>query len=204
MNKVIALLIIAICIFALSACDTATNNTPVNNNEAEQTTTNQTEISNGETTTTGNGIVVNEIENLASAKLLAETKFVEKEELPEDIKYLADLGEALGLKLDFASEVYTKSDMSSEEFDTLHDYSFLYTRDDKSAKITLSKEETPLRDYFFNTTQESSKIDGTNVVVSKFEDKYIVRFNYKDINFDVETNGMSQEEMVSFVKEILK
>ncbi len=204
MKKLFVLFIIAICIFALSACDTNKPTTPVNNNPVEQTTTGQTENTNNETTPVVDNIVVNEIENLASAKILAETRFVDKETLPEDLKYLANLGESLGLKLDNSAEIYTKSDLEGEDFDELHDYSFFYSRDNKSAKINLSRIDTPLRDCFFNTTQESSRINGTNAVVSSYEDKYFVRFNYNNINFDVETNGLSQEEMVGFVTEIVK
>ena len=154
--------------------------------------------------TKSEGIVINEIENLASAKIMAESKVIEKDNLPDDLKSLTELPLPDGIQLLMMSEIYTKSDMKKEEFDVLHDYHFLYSDDaEKNIIIHASKVEVPLRDYFFQADNAVSEIYGTDVIISRYENKFIARFSHQDIHFDVETNGLTQNELVELIQNII-
>ena len=155
------------------------------------------------TNATDNPIVINEIDDIAFTKLMAESKVIEKEELPEELAHVADLSTPAELYM--ISTIYTKSDMTKEDFDVLHDYAFLFSDDiEINISIKASKEGTPLRDYFFNSEKEVSNIDGAAVIISQYEDRYYAQFENGDYTFDVETSGMNQEQLVEIIKNIIQ
>ena len=49
-----------------------------------------------------------------------------------------------------------------------------------------------------------SKIGDVNVIISKYEKMYVATFKYKEINFDIETNGITEEELVNLLESIIK
>ena len=152
----------------------------------------------------GDSIKINEIETLASAKILANSEVIEKDKLPEKLQYIVDLGEHEGVRNTMISGVYTKSDYSKEEYDILHDYSFLFGDDDqKSIKVNLSLTGTPLRDYFFESTDEISSIEGIEITLYNFRDRYLARFSNNEVNFGVESQGISEEDFISFIKSLI-
>ncbi len=180
---VLAICFVVLGVFALSGC----NNSKVENNEGK------------------NSIKINEIETMASAKLMADSKVITKEELPENLQNLADLGSNVGVENNMITEIYTKSVPSSETFDELHDYSFLFSDDEeKSIKLNLSLIGTPLRDYFFQSSNNVSTISGVEVLLFQFRDRYLVQFSNAGINYDIETQGISQTDVVSFVESLIK
>ena len=153
------------------------------------------------------GININQIEVMASAKLLAESKVIEKENLPEDIAYIAEAGNMTGLKLDMISGLYTKSGASGasgDEFDKLHDYKFLFSNEEKTAQVSICTFGAPLRDYFFQASSNESDLLGIEAIVYKFKDRYIVRVERNGINYDIETSGMDENEMSFFVTEVVR
>ena len=40
--------------------------------------------------------------------------------------------------------------------------------------------------------------------ISKYEDKYIVNLEKGEYHFDIETNGLTEDEMIKVVSEVLK
>ena len=150
-----------------------------------------------------NNVIINDIDVMASAKLLAESKIIDQNDLPTEVKYIADV-EVANLSLDMISEVYTKSNASQEEFDILHDYNFLFSNEENSAKISLCMNGKPLRDYFFQSEEVVSNYDGIDTIFYRFKDNYIVRFEKNGINFDIETSGISKDDMLLLVQEVMK
>lgn len=151
-----------------------------------------------------NTVSINNIEDLIMTKLLVDSKELTKEDLEDDLSFMKDFNIADN-KLDTIFAYYTKGDTSKEEFNVLHDYVFMYSNQEntKNVKVSLSKVGKPLRDYFFNTTSDISKVAGTDVVISKYEDKYIANFEKDGINIDVETKGFTQTEMVKVIEDII-
>lgn len=149
-----------------------------------------------------NNIKINEIQNMASAKIMAESKLIEKDELPAELIKLTNVA---GNEASMITELYTKSDLTKEEFDLLHDYVLSYFNEEENQriKISVTKEEKPLRDYFFQTTDYISNIDGYNVKVSKYEEKYIVNLEKGEYHFDIKTIGLTEDEMIGVVRDVL-
>ena len=149
-----------------------------------------------------NEIVINEITDMSFTKLLAESKVIEKEDLPSELKHIAEA--VMPAKLEMITAIYTKSDYMSEEFDVLHDYSFLFS-DDLAINIIVkaSTEDVPLRDYFFNSEKIASKIEGVEVTISGFEDRFIAQFKNGEFSFDVETTGISAKQLVDVIQKII-
>ncbi len=151
-------------------------------------------------------IVINKIDDMVMAKLAVESKILERADLPSDIRYLADVIPVDNAKLSHISAYYTKSDFEQEEYNVLHDYicSYFDEENEKNLKISASKEGKPMRDYFFNTTNDVSTINGTPVTISQYEDKYIATFSMGRYQFDIETNKLSEEELVYVIKIVLE
>ena len=132
---------------------------------------------------------------------MADSKLIEKNDLPIELIGLTNVA---GNEASMITALYTKSDITKEEFDVLHDYVLNFFNDEQSIKISATKEEKPLRDYFFQATDDISNIDGHDVKISKYEDKYIVNLEKGEYHFDIETNGLTEDEMIKVVSEVLK
>lgn len=79
-----------------------------------------------------------------------------------------------------------------------------YTKDDVGTiEIAFSEVGAPLRDYFMNSQNEVSKIGEVEVVISQFEDKYLVTFDIDGLYFDIETKGISESELVELLNSII-
>lgn len=86
----------------------------------------------------------------------------------------------------------------------LHDYVFEYqTENNGEVFIAICKDEEPLRDYIFDFKGEKSKIGDIELEISQYNNAYIVTFNYNDINYDIETKGISEDELLELLKSIL-
>lgn len=97
---------------------------------------------------------------------------------------------------------YKDADLPDEY--RLHDYVFRYRTDnDGEIRIAICKGESPLRDYFFMFDGEKSKIGNTELEISKYEEQYLVNFEFNNINYDIETNGITEEELVELLTSII-
>jgi hypothetical protein len=151
-----------------------------------------------------NMINVNEIEDLASAKIMAESKVITKNELPADLAYIADIRVPNNMKLTMINEIYTKSDMTKEEFNVLHDHDFLFSDDNnRTISVKVSKVGSTLRDYFFQSENKVSTINDINVVISQFRNRYIETFTVDNYSFDVETTGLTLIESIDIVQSLI-
>lgn len=110
------------------------------------------------------------------------------------------------------SALYVKSNQSKNnaEYDKLNNYIILYKvkdndKDFKEISISFSKENKPLRDYYFSSKNEKkSNINGTELDIYQYEKSYFTIFTYENINFDIETYNVGQEELISLLKQIIK
>lgn len=86
-----------------------------------------------------------------------------------------------------------------------HDYVFEYkAENDGEVRIALCKEEEPLRDYFFEFKGKKSKIGNTELEISQYKNDYLVTFKFDNINYDIETKGISEYELVELLNSIIK
>ena len=109
-------------------------------------------------------------------------------------------------KLASCSTLYTSSSLESDTYDFLHDYIFDYEKsDDENITVTFSEVEEPLRDCFVETENANkiSKIHDTDVVITEFGNSYTVTFKHNNIYFDIETHGISQDELVKMLVSII-
>ena len=119
--------------------------------------------------------------------------FIENLLIPEEYKF------------ENSYTVYTRENKEIEEYNVLHDYILNYRKDDLSnIKIAFSKIEEPIRDYYILEGDKTSKIVDVELKISQCEEMYIVTFKYKDIYFDIETTGITEEQLVSLLKSIIE
>ncbi len=101
---------------------------------------------------------------------------------------------------------YFRENKESKEYDILGNYEIIYDNgNDKSIKVSYSKDNKPARDYYFS--EEGSKttiISGIELKIYKFENTYFTEFKFNDYNFDIETNNISEEELSNLLVSIIK
>ena len=78
-----------------------------------------------------------------------------------------------------------------------HDYVFEYqTENGGEVTIAICTMDEPLRDYFILCDNpERSEINGFPVVIYGYKGNYVVQFTYEYINYDIETNNITQKEL---------
>ncbi len=85
-----------------------------------------------------------------------------------------------------------------------HDYVFEYkTENDGEIRIALCKEEEPLRDYYFEFKGKKSKIGNTELEISQYNNNYMVTFEFNNINYDIETENITENELSELLQSIL-
>lgn len=95
---------------------------------------------------------------------------------------------------------------NSNQYNELQQYDFYYGNKDKTRSITLAiafKDKTPIRDYYFLNIEKKSKIGEVELEITQYEDSYLVIFSYKDVNYDIETHGITQDELIEFLKSLI-
>lgn len=86
----------------------------------------------------------------------------------------------------------------------LHDYVFEYRTDSYGEiRIAICKGESPLRDYYFMFEGKKSKIGNTELEISKYEDQYLVNFEFNNINYDIETSNITEDELLELLTSII-
>ena len=148
---------------------------------------------------------INILKNVEMINLDADTKTIELGQLPEEFMFIENLLIPEEYKFENSYTVYTRENKEIEEYNVLHDYLLNYRKDDLSnIKIAFSKIEEPIRDYYILEGDKTSKIGDVELKISQCEKMYIVTFKYKDIYFDIETTGITEEQLVSLLKSIIE
>lgn len=147
---------------------------------------------------------INKIKAMLSASLDADTKTIEIEKLPEKFEFIKNIKMPEEYKIESGYNVYTKNDINKSEYNVLHDYVFNYRKDSMNQIIiAFSEIEKPLRDYYITGGDKVSKIGNIELIISQYKDMYIVTFNFKDIYFDIETTGITENELLELLQSIL-
>lgn len=147
---------------------------------------------------------INQMQEASIAKFDADVQTVEITSIPEKFEFINNIELPSEYKLDSSYEIFTRENLITE-CDLLHDYAFNYSKDyENSIKVAFSEVEEPIRDYFLNNSKKTSKIGDVDVIISQYEKMYVATFRCKDIYFDIETNGITEEEMINLLESIIK
>lgn len=154
-------------------------------------------------------IYINDLSNTTQEELCidADVKIINNLSIP----YFEEIG-SIVVPNDFdnnhdAYAIYVKSDRDSNEYNTLQCYVFNYsnTKNDRHIRVSFSKENKPIRDYYYS--EEGSKIstiNDTQLKIFKYNETYFTEFNYKGINFDIETKSVTEQELADLLLSIIK
>lgn len=150
-----------------------------------------------------NELNINKLKVSAMVSLDADVKIIKLEDLPEKFEFIENISLPEEYKLEESYIVCTRDDKESNEYNILHDYVFSYVKDNNKIKIAFSELEEPLRDYFIESGDKISKIGDVEFIIYQSEEMYIVTFSYQNINFDIETTGITEDELVNLLQSII-
>ena len=90
--------------------------------------------------------------------------------------------------------------------EAVHDYVFEYSKGDGRITAAVCGFEAPLRDYYFVIDDGStpSYINDTEVKFYRVNDSYMVEFLYSGAHYDIESAGVSLEDLTRFLAGLLK
>ena len=100
-----------------------------------------------------------------------------------------------------------ESQMAEKQYDILNNYSFVYssTKNQRRINISFSKENEPIRDYFFTEeNSKNSKINNVELKIYNYEETYFTKFIYNNYYFDIETRNITEEELITLLKSIMQ
>ena len=138
---------------------------------------------------------INPMQGASMAKLDADVKF----------GFINNIALPSEYKLDNSYELFTRENFNTTEYSLLHDYVFNYSKDyENTIKVAFSEVGEPIRDYFLDDSKKVSKIGDVDVIISQYEKMYVATFKCKEIYFDIETNGITEEELVNLLESIIK
>lgn len=106
-----------------------------------------------------------------------------------------------------SDESISKADCIQGEYDKLINYKIYYENKNtnRNIEISFSKDNKPIRDYYFSDEgSKESTINGTSLIINQSGTTYFTEFTYRDINFDIETRGITEEEFLKFLKSIIR
>ena len=148
---------------------------------------------------------INPLQGASMAKLDADVQTGEISSLPEKFEFINNIALPSEYKLENSYEVYTRENYDNAEYSSLHDYVFNYSKDyENTIKVAFSEVGEPIRDNFLDDSKKISKIGDVDVIISQYEKMYVATFKCKGIYFDIETNGITEEELVNLLESIIE
>lgn len=151
---------------------------------------------------------INNISNLGMSKLNAEIK--NGVNIPYPFKVDENNNQEIVIPKDLTQYknfiVYTKKDKDSKEYNFIANYIMIISNgDDREIEIKYSKENTPLRDYYFSEDgSKTTTINGIDLKIYKYKENFYTAFKYNDYNFDIETSNITEQEFSNYLVSILK
>lgn len=106
-----------------------------------------------------------------------------------------------------AHKIYVKPDRDGQEYNILQSYVVNYSniKNERNIRVSFSKENKPIRDYYFSEEESKmSKINNIELKIFKYNELYFTEFNYKGINFDIETTNITEQEIIDLLLSIIK
>ena len=144
---------------------------------------------------------INPLQGASMAKLDADVI----SSLPEKFEFINNIALPSEYKLENSYEVYTRENYDNAEYSSLHDYVFNYSKDyENTIKVAFSEAGEPIRDNFLDDSKKVSKIGDVDVIIFQYEKMYVATFKCKGIYFDIETNGITEEELVNLLESIIE
>ena len=152
---------------------------------------------------------INKIKDMASLDIdlrKIDAKREEIENISNKFIFMRNIEIPKDLSLKNSYMLYTRSDFEVKVYDLLHDYVFNYSDEKEERKITIvfSEVEEPLRDYYFGEGKKKSKIGDVEVKISQYKELYMATFTYNEVNFDIETKGITENELVELLVSIIE
>lgn len=146
---------------------------------------------------------INELDSVVSHKFDAISKNVDEKDLKYEFSFYEELVNS-NLLEDYKVEgIYIKD--SNQKYNKLNNYVVSSYKEDKSIMIAFSKDNEPLRDYFFDDNGEKyTTINGENIKIYSYENSYMTVFSYKGIKFDIETSNVDVNEFRNILELIIK
>lgn len=105
-----------------------------------------------------------------------------------------------------ADVIFTK-DNTTDDYTNLNCYVYNYYNDTgaRNIRLSFSQNNKPIRDYYFSKENtKTSNINNYELIIYQYNQVYFVEFSYQGYNFDIETNNITQEELISLLKSIIK
>ncbi len=147
---------------------------------------------------------INRIKEAGLAKFDADIENINTEKLPGELKFMETIIIPTEFKLVDMYKIYVRSNRDIKKYDLLHDYVFEYQKDEENdIRIAISTVENPIRDYYLGENNEISRIGDVELKITQYEKMYMASFRVKDIYFDIETQGITESELVETLKSII-
>lgn len=158
--------------------------------------------------TNNNNIIINNIETLGAYRIDADIREIDNIDNTlidyinvEDLKIPNDLNDIS------YSAIYGRKNIDIKIYDKLINYQYAYsdTKTKRNIVISFSKENKPVRDYYFSDRgSKQSTINGVKLTIYNYEEVYMTEFIYNNINFDIETSNIKEEELILLLQSIIK
>lgn len=150
-----------------------------------------------------NSFSINELDSVASRKLDAISKDVNENNLKNEFSFYEKLIKFDLLKNYNVEGLYIKD--NNGKYNVLNNYVISNYIEDKSIMIAFSKDNEPLRDYFFDDKGDKyTTINGENIKIYSYKNSYMAVFSYNGVNFDVETKNVDVNEFKNILELIVK
>ena len=141
---------------------------------------------------------------MGSMRLDADIRIIEMNELQEKFNFIQNVKVPEEYKFKDSYNIFVKSNIDIKKYDKLHDYVFVYQKDElNDIQIAFSEVGEPLRDYYLGEMKKKSKIGDVEVIISKYKEMYNAIFKKNNIYFDIETNGITESELVNLLVSII-
>lgn len=146
---------------------------------------------------------INDLGGVASRKFDAISKNVDEKNLKNEFSFYEELVKYDLLKDYNVEGLYIKD--NNGKYNILNNYIVSSYKEDKSVMIAFSKDNEPLRDYFFDDKGDKyTTINGENIKIYSYENSYIAVFSYNGVNFDIETSNVDINEFKNILELIIK
>lgn len=108
----------------------------------------------------------------------------------------------LDLPKDFENKYITKEIYDDNQ--KINNYVSIFNSIDNNRKIIINyvKENKLLNIYSLDNPKQS-RINGIQLIIYFYKEKYISEFTYKDVNYIVETEKLTEDELIILLKSII-
>lgn len=97
-------------------------------------------------------------------------------------------------------------DKEDKDYGKINNYEFLFknSKNNRNIVIGISNENEPISSINIDDNSNKSIINNVELIIYRYNNKYIVKFSYKDYNFIVETTNILENELIDLLKSIIK